>query len=379
MSRDDVEPSWTELWAFRRGDSLLSSPAMSGFRLFSFGDIPVFVSPFYLLLLFFFGYRQADPTIGILFGVTVTLSLLVHELGHALVARRFKLQPQILLHGFGGLTSHQPAERDRDDALIVAAGPLSGLALGALALAASEFVPQWMGAGPPRVMVSELLRQLVWVNFFWSFINLLPIWPLDGGQLTRLGMLKLAKPGTAEKVVHGLSVALLLIAGFFMLRAQSIFLILIIGLLLFENVQVLRGERSSGPVRKGTKRARQLLEEAEAAFRAGDFAEAARIGHHVRDESVVPREILPKLWTLLGVSEARVGRYDGALTYLNRAPLRADVLEAKIEALHMLDRDHELDALLESQDFTRLPPERRMEILRVVRPEWVGGARPSAE
>jgi len=40
-------------------------------------------------------------------------------------------------------------------------------------------------------------------------------------------------------------------------------------MLLFDNVQVLRGERSSGPVRKGTKRARELLKEAEAAFREG--------------------------------------------------------------------------------------------------------------
>jgi stage IV sporulation protein FB len=347
--------------------------AMSGFRLFSIGNIPVFVSPFYLLLLLFFGYRQPNTTIGILFGVTVTVSLLVHELGHALVARRFRLQPQILLHGFGGLTSHQPAERDRDDALIVAAGPLSGLALGALSLAASEFVPQWIGPGAPRATVSELLRQLVFVNFWWSFINLLPIWPLDGGQLTRLGMLKLAKPGSAEKIVHGLSVALLLVAGVFLLRSQSIFLVLIIAMLLFENVQVLRGERSSGPVRKGTKRARELMKEAEAAFQAGDFAEAARVGHHVRGESVVPRELMPRLWALLGVSETRVGRYESAMAFLDRAPLRGDVLEAKIEALHMLDRDEELDALLESQAFTLLPAERRMEILRVVRPGWVGG------
>jgi stage IV sporulation protein FB len=346
---------------------------MSGFRLFSVGDIPVYVSPFYLLLLFFFGAGQGDRTIGILFAVTVTVSLLVHELGHALVARRFRLAPQILLHGFGGLTSHQPAERDRDDALIVAAGPLSGLTLGALALAGREFLPELMSPSTTRATLGVFLEQLVFVNFVWSAVNLLPIWPLDGGQLTRLGMLKMAKPRTAEKIVHGVSVALLLVAGYFMLSSRSIFLVLVIAMLLFENVQVLRGERSSGPVRKGTKRARVLLKEAEAAFQAGDFAEAARIGHHVRGESVVPRELLPRLWAMLGVAEARVGRYESALTFLVRAPLRPDVLEAKIEALHMLDREGELDALLESQDFTRLPPDRRMEILRVVRPAWVAG------
>lgn len=346
-------------------------PEMSGIRIFSVGDIPVFVSPFFLLLLLFFGMAQPDATIGILFGVTVTVSLLAHELGHALMAKRFRLQPQILLHGFGGFTSHHPAERDRDDALIVAAGPLSGITLGALAFGARLAVVDVMDPGRGQELLYTFLTLMVQVNVIWTIINLLPIWPLDGGQLTRLLALRLMRPPMADKIVHGLSVALLVVAGYFALTAKMIFLTIIVLMLLFDNVQVLRGERSSGPVRKGTKRARELLKEAEAAFREGRFAEAARIGHHVRDEQVVPREILPRLWTVLGVSEARVGRYEGALAYLDRAPLAPEVVEAKIEVFHMLDRDEELDELLRSPAFEILSPERRAEILAVVRPGWL--------
>ena len=84
---------------------------MNAFYLFSIRNIPVYVQPWYLLLLAFFGMRS-DITSGLIFAACVTVSLLVHEFGHALVAARYRLNPTVILHGWGGLCAHERAEKD---------------------------------------------------------------------------------------------------------------------------------------------------------------------------------------------------------------------------------------------------------------------------
>src|ERR1044071_1876737 len=138
---------------------------MGGFHLFTLADIPVRMSPWYLFLLAFLTLR--DRASGLLFALCITLSLLAHELGHAFVARHYKLRPEILLHGLGGLTGHERARSDRQDALIIAAGPLAGLLLGGACLLASYVLTI------ESLALQMMLRQLVWINFFWSLFNLL--------------------------------------------------------------------------------------------------------------------------------------------------------------------------------------------------------------
>src|SRR5688572_6731933 len=172
---------------------------MGGFHLFTLADIPVRLSPWYLFLLAFWVFP--DPASGLLFALCVTLSLLAHEFGHAFVARHYKLQPEVLLHGFGGRTAHQRARTDRQDALIIAAGPTAGLLLGAACLVARELFPIESRA------LYTLLTELIYINFFWSIFNLLPLWPMDGGQLLRIGASKLLKPARGERVTHIVSLA----------------------------------------------------------------------------------------------------------------------------------------------------------------------------
>src|SRR3954447_19313818 len=104
---------------------------MSGFRAFTLANVPVWVSPWHVLFLVYLAWGTGRP--GLIFSVCVAFSVLVHEFGHALVAKIFRLSPQILLTGFGGLTGHERAQRDRDDALIIAAGPAASLLLWAVA------------------------------------------------------------------------------------------------------------------------------------------------------------------------------------------------------------------------------------------------------
>lgn len=108
----------------------------------------------------------------------VFVSILVHEIGHAIAGRRYGASPSIRLHGFGGVTFLPGATFNRPQHILVsAAGPIAGLLLGLVVLAISNTVrdlpvPVWLA-----------IRFALYINFVWTFINLLPIQPLDGGQI----------------------------------------------------------------------------------------------------------------------------------------------------------------------------------------------------
>ncbi|MCA9523275.1 MAG: site-2 protease family protein, partial [Myxococcales bacterium] len=151
------------------------------FRIFG---IPVTVRPMFLFVTLFLGASSStDPiNIGIWF-VVVFISILIHELGHALTGRAMGLEPQILLHGFGGLAIFSNP-RDVDVSIprsvaITLAGPFAGFAFGALVYLA-------VYAGLARLDTPYLvtaISYLLWVNIGWGLVNLLPIMPLDGGQV----------------------------------------------------------------------------------------------------------------------------------------------------------------------------------------------------
>ncbi len=338
---------------------------MSGFRVFSIGDIPVSVSPWYLLLLLFW-LQGGDLASAVIWAVGVTVSILIHELGHAVVARHYRLGPSILLWGLGGLCSHQRADRDRHDALIVVAGPGAGLLLGALVWVVSLFLPPI--ADPVMAgNVAYAVRILLYINIIWSVVNLLPLWPLDGGQLFRLGLLQFLTPRTAEKITHWVSLGILAPALLFGILTKSLFVFALAAFAAWRNVQALRGQISSGAVRPVSQMAKKLVADAEKAYAAGDYREAARLCHQLRSLDNPSPLTMDRTWQILGPATARLGEHQDALLYLKRAKRTPDVVEALIECYFQLDMKEELDELLASKEFSKLPATRREEILAVLR------------
>ncbi len=113
----------------------------------------------------------------------VSVSILVHELGHAVVSRLYGYRPTIHLVGLGGLTNPNANETIpwHRDVLLTLAGPLSGLTLGLLSGMFFLVLKQvGVAAGP----VSYALLGMFLANLIWAFFNLLPVSSFDGGRIS---------------------------------------------------------------------------------------------------------------------------------------------------------------------------------------------------
>lgn len=175
---------------------------------FRLGDIPVRVHPLFWLVTVFLGFRtlQDNPMpYGLLYlamwVACVFVSILVHELGHVCMGKLFGSSGHIVLHSLGGLaigSSDLPNRWQR--IAVMFAGPLAGFVL-MLAFMPIACAIDWdlvltvfrnliglhgpgYEPGTPRWFV-ELTSQVIWFNLFWGLVNLLPLWPLDGGQISR--------------------------------------------------------------------------------------------------------------------------------------------------------------------------------------------------
>ena len=335
-------------------------------HLFDIAEIPVRVSLWYGLLLLFWFQGGGNARSTLVWVIVVTLSILVHEFGHAIVARFYRLRPSILLHGLGGLCNHDRAERDLHDVFIIAAGPGAGLLLGLATWIVSLYAPFSWKINPWFLSVVSMS---LYVNVGWSVVNLLPIWPLDGGQLYRLLLLRFFKPVRAEKVTHYTALVLLGAAVAYGQVSRGSILVMLVIWIAWSNVSALRAAGTGAPVRTTNKGAKQLLAEAERAYDQEDWREAARLGHLLRLERNVSDSVTREGLLVLGLSCARIGDHAEALTFLRDQPTTPEVVEARIECLFALGRDSELDQLLASESFHKVPSERRKEILGIVRPE----------
>ncbi|NGM13034.1 M50 family metallopeptidase [Verrucosispora sp. WMMA2044] len=127
---------------------------------------------------------QLSPLGGYLVGAGFVLALLgsvlAHELGHALTARRFGIGVRgITLELLGGYTEmDRDAPSPRVDLLVSLAGPAVSAVLGAAAVAATLALPD-------RTVADQLAFQLAASNVIVALFNILPGLPLDGGRALR--------------------------------------------------------------------------------------------------------------------------------------------------------------------------------------------------
>jgi len=151
-------------------------------------------------------YMQQSPWLVLIWVAATFLSILVHELGHVIAGRIFGSPGNIVLYSFGGLAigSYQYA-RTWQRIIISLAGPAAGFALYGLVLALDKFVfHQVFHIARFNEYFSNAIRFLLFMNLFWNLLNLIPVFPLDGGQVLR-DVCFLFNRRRGEKIAVGMS------------------------------------------------------------------------------------------------------------------------------------------------------------------------------
>ena len=247
---------------------------------FQIAGIPVRIHPFFWLVAVVMGfYPEVTPLTLLTWVLVVLVSILVHEFGHAMLMRRFGQSPHVVLHMFGGYAADGASDpystsawsvsslrsrsrvsskldQQRQRILILLGGPGAGFFLAACIMLIivgtgghirfePDFPIFWrfslgIGTYQTHAPLYELVFMLLLVNILWGLLNLLPVYPLDGGQLCR-EILLIFQPANGLVwscyISLGVAVAVALI-GFQV--SDSIYLPLMFGLLAYQSYQTIQ-------------------------------------------------------------------------------------------------------------------------------------------
>jgi len=219
--------------------------------------IPVSITPFFWIIGAFLAYRFAfnlqgdnrlDPIAFFAAILAILISILVHEMGHALALRYMcRAYPLIVLHGFGGATMHDRPYGYRSPGrlgriFISFAGPLAGFLLSAICLGILLY---------PNTAIEQdgylafFLRVMLIIGIYWGILNLMPVYPLDGGQIFREICLLVSRRYGLE-VSAGVSAvtAILLAILFFQMGGMgALIMVLLFGFLAWQSIQMLQTRR----------------------------------------------------------------------------------------------------------------------------------------
>ena len=223
---------------------------------------------FWLTILLICGDR--DTKSALVWVAVCFVSILLHELGHVFAFRMFGVRAYAVLYGFGGLAVPEGDLRGTLGEFVVAmAGPMAGFTAAGLVLAIAYsagatihfgwhmFLPSlsaWPalnGATAYRFETNYLwyvlLNDLLFVNFYWGLINLLPVWPLDGGRAARAVFVRRDRYNGKRTalLVSALVAAAVALMGVY---ERSIYMLALFGILAASSAQMFESERRhSGP------------------------------------------------------------------------------------------------------------------------------------
>ena len=256
----DYLPELPAVIELRKREPLMLSPVgQTEFDLhFQVLRIPVRIHPGFWIIALLLGQSTLNNGLYDLAAVWVAcvfVSILVHELGHALMARRFGWPPEIVLYHFGGLASYMPTwgHTPQRSIAVSFAGPGAGFLLyGVFAL-----IDLWLKSGMNIVNVGTVLgergtlmlvfgiAQMKWINLWWGLLNLLPVLPLDGGQIMR-AFLVWKRPWDGLLLSLRIAVLVAGLVAFYAFRNHDMYIGILFALLCFQNIQAMQSP-GSGP------------------------------------------------------------------------------------------------------------------------------------
>jgi len=257
---------------------LLAEPGHTSYDLhFTVLGFPVRVHPLFWIMGLFFGFNPDQPIMILITVCVVFISILIHELGHALMMRRFGRESHIVLYMMGGLAIEGSGSsfggfRSRgsrttyEQILISAAGPGAGFVLAgviaAILYALGGYLDVYWVKGVlpiPEAILGENLAEVqakqnlkhmldlaLWFNIVWGAINLLPVFPLDGGQIAQAALVAKDPWGglTRSLWLSVITGAIAAVAGGFLF--QSLYMVILFGSLAYTSYLAVQQISGSG-------------------------------------------------------------------------------------------------------------------------------------
>jgi membrane-associated protease RseP (regulator of RpoE activity) len=225
-------------------------PTQFDLRFHLFG-IPVTVTPWFWLAGILGGWQSSIGEhldllfiwIGCLF-----VSILVHELGHAFLAKSFGWPPEVFLYLFGGVAVYRPGygHTTTRSVLISLAGPGAGFALYGLIRLLRELAVSsgWIHTLDPawQLRLVDFFFQMEWINLWWGIVNLIPVLPLDGGRVAEALLLR-ARPWNGRRQAAMLSIVVSAAVAFYFFAINKnfgTFPAMLFAMLCITNVQSLQ-------------------------------------------------------------------------------------------------------------------------------------------
>lgn len=252
--------------------ALFQVPPPTRFDLrFSIAGFPVRVHPLFWVIAFLFGFSANNLIYTFLWMVVVFVSILIHELGHAFAFRRYGLRSSIILHFAGGLTVPESlswgsawaniALTPAQEIFISLAGPFAGflfaaLIIGGVVVSGGSVSLDWLLGIIPLpasaivpfggIFLSTIATLLLFVNVFWGLINLVPVYPLDGGNVARYALLQYDPRDGIRKSLWVSVIAGGIMAVIGLVAFGSVYMALLFGFLAFQSYQSLQSRFGSG-------------------------------------------------------------------------------------------------------------------------------------
>jgi Zn-dependent protease/CBS domain-containing protein len=188
--------------------------------------IDVYMHATFLLLVGFIvllnwsdGHSAAQALFGVFFVLVIFGCIVLHELGHALTARRFGIRTRdIVLLPIGGVARLERMPEDPNQELLVAvAGPAVNVVIAAAlfaALIAMGHFPTLQQAETLSWTGNNILANLMAVNVWLVIFNLIPAFPMDGGRVLRALLAKRMDYTDATQTAAHIGQAIALFFGF---------------------------------------------------------------------------------------------------------------------------------------------------------------------
>jgi len=212
------------------------------FYLGHIGKVPIYAA-FDAIFIVIFVFLMVGQSMSmdqiLLVVIALVLTVLLHELGHALVAMAVGMRGvSITITGLGGLCSYTGERHPKHELLISAAGPATNLLVAWVTWV-------FLSNGMPSDETLRFLLGWFWMwNLWLGIFNSLPIFPLDGGQMALSISRMIGREHTARRFTLGLSFVTAFVAvGAYMVMSPGnlpIFLILMVMFLLYTAYRELR-------------------------------------------------------------------------------------------------------------------------------------------